>query len=552
MAGKTSAESPVLRKWRRLRFVRRVSQGIFLFFFLWLIGISVSKTGASVDASVTSLVSFPVELFLDLDPFAGFMVLLSTGTIPGLAVLWIVTLIFGFLFGRGFCGWVCPMGTMNHLVGEIKPTVKGAKRVEANRTKPYQKIKYLILVVALFAALFGSAIGGLLDPLCLATRGIALTVVPVVEWCIRTAISSASQSDFVPLQAAADVAFRLSDKVFVNGKGTMVQGGVVLAVLFIAVLAINRFIPRFWCRGLCPLGALLGLSGRFGLLTLRKEKSSCTDCGKCELSCQGAASPRPGDKWQRAECDLCLNCAAACEKSQSLAFGLSGYVTDEAASPDLKRRQLITGTALGAAIVPTFRIGALNSTIGRPSPERIRPPGAADEKNFLERCIRCGQCMKICPNNALHPAVSEAGIEGLWTPILVPRIGYCEPTCTLCTQVCPTAAIRRVSDKEKFQDPPQELMKIGTAFIDRGRCLPWAMDTSCIVCEEFCPMSPKAIVFDDESSDEQLKRPVIRPDRCSGCGACEYICPVNDRAAVRVSSAGESRSPSNSLLAKKK
>ena len=97
------------------------------------------------------------------------------------------------------------------------------------------------------------------------------------------------------------------------------------------------------------------------------------------------------------------------------------------------------------------------------------------------------------------------------------------------------------------------MVRIGTAFIDRGRCLPWAMGTPCIVCEELCPVSPKAIVVEEESVEvdgetRNLLKPSVRPDRCNGCGACEFICPVHDRAAIRVSSVGESRSQSNTLL----
>ena len=136
----------------------------------------------------------------------------------------------------------------------------------------------------------------------------------------------------------------------------------------------------------------------------------------------------------------------------------------------------------------------------------IRPPGAVEERAFLERCIRCAECMKVCPNNALHPAFFEAGVEGLWTPILIARIGYCEYSCVLCGQVCPTGAIQKITEKEKMGigQPP---IKIGTAFYDHGRCLPWSMQTPCIVCEEFCPTSPKAIWVEEVDAPVRDSKP---------------------------------------------
>ncbi len=115
--------------------------------------------------------------------------------------------------------------------------------------------------------------------------------------------------------------------------------------------------------------------------------------------------------------------------------------------------------------------------------------------------------MKVCPNNALHPAFSEAGWEGIWTPVLVPRVGYCEPSCTLCGQVCPTGAIWEFTSQEKGWAVPSRPtaetrpIRLGTAFYDRGRCLPWAMATDCIVCEEWCPTSPKAVYLQTGRGD---------------------------------------------------
>ncbi len=91
---------------------------------------------------------------------------------------------------------------------------------------------------------------------------------------------------------------------------------------------------------------------------------------------------------------------------------------------------------------------------------------------------------------ALHPALFEAGPEGLWTPILIPRIGYCEHSCVLCGQVCPTGAIQKIEEKHKLGQgvPP---VRLGTAMFDRGRCLPWAMATPCIGLRGVLPHFPQ-------------------------------------------------------------
>jgi ferredoxin len=128
----------------------------------------------------------------------------------------------------------------------------------------------------------------------------------------------------------------------------------------------------------------------------------------------------------------------------------------------------------------------------------IRPPGALPEAAFLQRCIKCGQCMRICPTNVIHPAGLIAGLEGVWTPVLNFRMGTsgCQRGCIACGNLCPTAAIRPITLDERMGTgafTSRGPIRIGTAFVDRGRCLPWAMDRPCIVCEENCPVSPKAI-----------------------------------------------------------
>jgi formate hydrogenlyase subunit 6/NADH:ubiquinone oxidoreductase subunit I len=156
--------------------------------------------------------------------------------------------------------------------------------------------------------------------------------------------------------------------------------------------------------------------------------------------------------------------------------------------------------------------------------------------------------MKVCITGGLQPTLLEADIEGIWSPVLVPRIGYCEYRCTLCGQVCPTGAIKKLSLEEKAK------VRIGLAMIDKGRCLPFAHSTPCIVCEEVCPTPKKAIWFEEARVRNRagktltVKQPHVDLELCIGCGICETKCPVLGQPAIAVTSISESRSRDNQLL----
>ena len=225
--------------------------------------------------------------------------------------------------------------------------------------------------------------------------------------------------------------------------------------------------------------------------------------------------------------------------------------------PDLSRRRVIFAGLTGLLFFSFSRAsGEITKNFKK---EAIRPPGSVAEPEFLERCVKCGQCMRVCPTNVLQPAMLEAGVEGIWTPVMNMKMGYCELNCTLCGQVCPTGAIQKISIAQKlgvgeFADLGP--VKTGTAFFDQGRCLPWAMDTPCVVCQEVCPISPKAIfsrevdIINRWGKKVTLTRPSVDPTLCNGCGICEHECPVKDYRAIRVTAVGETRSRDRSLLLK--
>ncbi|MGD8758514.1 MAG: 4Fe-4S binding protein, partial [Deltaproteobacteria bacterium] len=306
---------------------------------------------------------------------------------------------------------------------------------------------------------------GLLDPIPLMHRSINLVILPLVDG--------------------------VTHQLAVSQRHTL--GAWLIGAIFLAAILLNLSTPRFYCRFVCPLGALFGVLSRYALWRVGKNQSECSQCARCEAACEGACEP--STKIRISECVLCMNCLDTC-REDLMGYGTTPSELGEIVSPDLSRRGFVVSLLSGVAAVPVTRLGG---TLGASwSPTLIRPPGALGEEDFLKRCIKCGQCMRICPTNIIHPAHLQGGLEGFWTPVLDFRAGTsgCQYNCIACGHVCPTAAIRpiTVDEKQGKNDfAPGGPIRLGTAFVDRGRCLPWAMDKPCIVCQENCPVSPKAI-----------------------------------------------------------
>ena len=534
---------------RRLLWARRLSQAFFLALFLLAAlhfgRLAAPLVGRSWPASV-------LRLFFQIDPLDGLLGALGRrGLVAGF--WWLLPVALGtILLGRFFCGWVCPMGTLNHIFSQLRFGGKRGKTALArNHYRPWQKSKYFILTAGMLAALAGSSLLGWLDPLAVLQRAIGYAVLPAVHQASDTIVQATASA----LGQTSGRGLRiLWAQSYLGAQRSVFQQSVGFLLLLAAILIANAYITRLWCRLLCPLGALLGALSRFSPLKLRKDESTCNGCSRCMLNCQGGDQPKPGLPWQKSECHLCLNCVSTCP-SKSITFAIEKRTSFSGAAPDLNRRLLIGSAGAGLVALPV-----LHSTYGYASganPQLIRPPGAAAEEGFLSRCVRCGNCIKACPTNALQPALSEGGLEGLWTPILVARTGYCAAECTLCTEVCPTGAIDKLTVYGKGwvkHESAHQPIRLGTAFFDHGRCLPWATGEECGFCEKACPVTPKAIYMEEtefakrDGSTTKLKRPRIDLARCVGCGACEHFCTVRDRPAVAVSRIGESREPKGGLI----
>ncbi len=237
------------------------------------------------------------------------------------------------------------------------------------------------------------------------------------------------------------------------------------------------------------------------------------------------------------ECILCYDCVKDCPASVTK---INFKADLKPQKFDLARRKVLTSTALGLVSVGLLKASFKDRNL---KTGLIRPPGSRVEHEFLDRCIRCHECIKVCSTSGtfLQPAFLEGGLEALWTPVGYARTGYCEYSCVMCTKVCPTQAIHPLDEAVKKKTV------IGLAFIDRSKCIPWYKNVSCLVCEEHCPVPDKAIILKEEEvlhydgTLKKVKRPYVKEDLCIGCGICETKCPIEGKSAIYITPQNEQR-----------
>jgi MauM/NapG family ferredoxin protein len=447
--------------------------------------------------------------------------LASRAWIPRLALALII-LGLTLILGRVWCGWLCPLGTLLEWV-----SFPSTRRRAMNFSWRWRAVKNVLLLIILAAALLGNLTLLIADPLAIFTRTMTTAILPAFSHAV-TAVETALYP--VPfLRPGLDwVEGLLRGPVLPAEQPVYIQNALI-AGLFIGILALNALADRFWCRYLCPLGALLGLVSKVSFLR-PVIGSACNRCAQCLGECRlDAIDTRQGYEISPADCTICLDCLATCPE-RGLGFR-ARIRPDRLRQYDPTRRQVLAALAVGAAGVAVLRTDAAARQHSSPL---IRPPGVTSEQDFISRCLRCSQCMKVCPTSGLQPVLFEAGLEGLWTPQLVSRLGYCDYGCNACGQVCPSGAIPMLDLAAKRQTV------IGLGVVDRNRCLPWAQGVPCIVCEEMCPTPQKAIRLEEASvADSQgktivVQRPYVLQDLCIGCGICEYQCPIEGEAAIKV------------------
>jgi polyferredoxin len=493
----------------------RISQLLFLAIFLVLFVMTEYRGQDEINAAVNS--------FFRADPLVLLSYLLAVKSWTWLLLPALLMTLATLLLGRFFCGWICPLGTVLDLV---TPAIRKTAPVKALKGN----VKYWLLVPLLSASLFNLNLSGLLDPIAILLRGLSFLFYPLLGLSVREGWVGLYQVVGEHRDGLAP-AYNLLRGNLLPFRDTLYPLAFFSAVILLAVIALERYETRNWCRNLCPLGTLLGWLGRFSPFS-RVPSGLCGDCGQCRELC-----PTTFDQGMlnKEECILCMECEKGCPHAR-ISFRLDKKISVN--GPLLPERRVLLGGMLSGlllAVPARFRAPEKASRL-------LRPPGVRDEKDFQNKCVRCGECIKVCLKNALYPSAWQSGIEGIYTPLVIPRLGYCEYNCTLCGQVCPTGAIPNLSVQAKRREV------IGKAVFAKDHCLPFARRIDCIVCEEHCPIPEKAIrsrevkVIGFDGVVRTIKEPYIVEEICNGCGICEYVCPVETKAGVEVFSV-KNRSP---------
>lgn len=484
--------------------LRRAVQTACLLLYLALFFVVCWPYAAQFSSQVLSDKEWlPVETFLWLDPLVGLSTAIAArawnvGVVAAAAVL-----AAGLVMQRGFCGYVCPLGTLIDLFDFVLGKCRLGFQGQTVRGW-WTNLRFYLLAVVLMAALGGVLLSGFVAAIPVLTRGLLFSAG-------NLQLGLAKNWGMVPLVTVA----------------MWVSSG-----LFAGVFLLSFIGPRFWCRYVCPSGALLSLPSFFRRFK-RQVDDRCIKCGKCVEICPFDAI-QPDFGTRALNCTFCQSCGGVCP-TEAIQFvpvstEVPGSKPDALLGQPMTRRGILGSLAAGAAAACLNRWGT--PTHAGP----VRPPGSVSERQFLDLCIRCEQCLKVCPGPVLQAAGLEHGFEALWTPVAVFPHAGCHQDCNFCTQVCPTGAIQPLSPEEKRR------FVMGLAVVDFATCLPHRGELDCQLCFEEClaagyraiEMRPVRLasgqipegLFSPEEVERmgQILAPFVNADACVGCGLCEYRC----------------------------
>ncbi|MBT4290064.1 MAG: 4Fe-4S binding protein [Deltaproteobacteria bacterium] len=429
----------------------------------------------------------------------------------------VVKVSFGFLivifltlsFGRIYCSALCPLGISIDLLHRL-PSFKILKRSKHKFKTAWKKTRLFFFFAVLISMVAGSlSLLNLLDPYSLFGRMMTNLLRPI-QVLIHNLLVTWLENKEIYIFSSLEP-FYVSLKI------------VSITLLFALLIIWFAYkYGRLYCNSICPVGTLLGFFSRNALLGFHIDKDSCTRCRRCEKKCKADCIDSRQHLVDLSRCVSCFNCIDACSESAIAYKSIVPLFSASSESP--QRRQLLVKAVSFMGMIAFMRL-PYNSTIlpqiALGNNQVITPPGSINQQHFVEACTACHLCVDVCPTRVLQPSMMQYGSKGILQPALDFQVGYCENECNLCGKVCPTGAIQPLILEIK------KTVKIGQVLLKSDLCIVFDRKEQCGLCIEICPT--KAIT---PLEIEGLLHPEVEQDLCTGCGACQFICPTEPKSLI--------------------
>lgn len=437
----------------------------------------------------------------------------------------VALVVLTLVFGRIYCSIICPLGVMQDLFGWLG---KKAKKNRYTYSKEIAWLRYTMLGLLVIAIIAGiGTITQLLAPYSAFGRIATMLLQPLWQMGNNVLAGFAERADSYTFYSV---------DVWMKSLPVLIIAAITLVTL--AILAWRG--GRTYCNTICPVGTLLSFLARFSWLKIQFDSDKCRNCSLCTKNCKASCIDFKNHKVDYSRCVVCGDCLKSCH------FGALSYKpykphnTNEANETNGSQEPLDSskrGFLLSAALVTTALMaqeqkkavdGGLAPVKKKVAPERqtpITPPGSLSAKNMQRRCTGCQLCISECPNGVLRPSTD---LMTLMQPVMSYERGYCRPECTRCSQVCPTGAIKPIDQLDKKD------IHIGCAVVSKDHCISALGEDECGNCARRCPVEAITMVPSDPNDDLSPQIPAINENKCIGCGACEYVCPVRPLSAIHV------------------
>jgi len=449
---------------------------------------------------------------------SGFRVLAEVQFFPALLsgslVVLLALLLLTLIFGRVYCSVLCPLGIFQDLVSWFSKRYNRKKKYNFSKGKPILRYSILAAVIIAFIA-GGTFLLSLLDPYGAFGRMVTHVFRPVYmagNNLLAVLFNHFDNYDFYHVD------------IYILSLFSLITG----LVTFLAIGFLAWKYGRTYCNTICPVGSILGFVSRFSFLKVRINDQACNTCGLCEMNCKASCIDSKNKIVDYSRCVDCYNCLTVCKKN-ALSYGFSRRKKNATpASPDDSKRIFLFAIAATALVKPgklyAQGLAKLKTNTFYEKKHPLSPPGSESAEHFLHHCTACHLCVAKCPSHVLKPAFTEYGLGGIMQPRMDFVHGYCNYDCTVCSEVCPNGAIRKLTKEEKHA------LQVGKVTFVKTNCVVYTDETSCGACSEHCPTQAVKMV----PYKNGLTIPSINPDICVGCGGCEHICPVRPYRAIYV------------------